>query len=649
MNTPRSDCCGYEWPADCERVERQSDRPMQQSCCIRDSVEDTERCVWHADLAETDEKMVEALADARVSEEISTQTRLYDELLDGAVLRGVQLGNIDFGSTALRGADLSGVSLRDADLSGANLYGADLSGAFLPGANLSEADLLGADLSGAVLRSADLSEAFLSRADLSETDLEGAALAGAMIESADFSGAFLKGANLLMADSGPPPGAYLGGGPLECRFSGADLGVADLSGASLWGADLSEASLQDTDLCGTDLRGADLSGASLQDADFSETALCSADLPEGFVETDLPPANLQEADLSGADLRTADLSGADLFGTDLSGASLWDADLTDANLRSADLSNVKMIEANLSNANLIGTSMEQIDLRSASLTGVAMEDTTLVDADLRHTDLNNARLYQAILENTRIGPTTDFGDRSTYEEQSDFEEDPYNDIHHLKKAEWVYRHLQSLYQGEFIPERVSHYYFRMKESQRKHAIETYDPFGEVFQHPLEYLRQNPLKQILHDRLRYLVLTADKHLMGYGQNPMRLIWATGMSILIFGLLYPFFGGISKINRGQSIDYSLTIELSSKAFGRFFQFKWIDEIITSFIFSINQFTLGVSSFGPVDVSAITGQLTQGKLEPASGSVRMLMIVENVIGAVLLTLLSIWILRRASTRLS
>lgn len=127
MSDSRSDWCGYEWPADCDRVEIQTADPIHQSCYIRDSVEDAERCVWHVDPGETDEKTVEALANARAPAEITEKTSPYTELLDGAILPGIPLnGAITFENTALQGADLTDVNLSDADLRGAGLSDADL-------------------------------------------------------------------------------------------------------------------------------------------------------------------------------------------------------------------------------------------------------------------------------------------------------------------------------------------------------------------------------------------------------------------------------------------------------------------------------------------------------------------------------------------
>lgn len=188
MNASRSDWCGYEWPADCERVDIHTDDPTHQSCCIRKPVDDAERCVWHVDPAETDEKTIDALADARVPDEIAAQTWPVGELLDGAVLRGLTLENsIVFGDTALRGTDLSG-----ADLEGAALTDADLQDATLTEAVLVGADLTDADLTRSTARWANMSESTAPNADFTDSDLLGVDFESTVLRDSMLDGAVLN-------------------------------------------------------------------------------------------------------------------------------------------------------------------------------------------------------------------------------------------------------------------------------------------------------------------------------------------------------------------------------------------------------------------------------------------------------------------------
>jgi len=93
--------------------------------------------------------------------------------LNGIILAGANLCEVDLhrtnlSGTSLKGANLSGAFLLEADLSGACLHGANLSGANLGEANLSGASLRKVDLSGANLRMTNL-----ARADLGYANLEG--------------------------------------------------------------------------------------------------------------------------------------------------------------------------------------------------------------------------------------------------------------------------------------------------------------------------------------------------------------------------------------------------------------------------------------------------------------------------------------------
>ncbi|MFP4308398.1 MAG: pentapeptide repeat-containing protein [Desulfococcaceae bacterium] len=173
----------------------------------------------------------------------------------------------------------------------------------------------------------------------------------AVLPNRDLSGLDLAEINLAFADL------------TECRFSGANLLLADFTQAHLRRADLS---------------GADLSGADLLLADFSDADLSGADLSV----SDLSGATLSGAWLTGAalpqsDLSGTNLSGADLSGADLSGAQLSRANLSGANLAQARLSHADLTGANLSGANLLLVSAYSATLRETNLTGVMVDSLTL--------------------------------------------------------------------------------------------------------------------------------------------------------------------------------------------------------------------------------------------------------------------------------
>jgi uncharacterized protein YjbI with pentapeptide repeats len=99
---------------------------------------------------------------------------LRDVTLNGFVLTGLNLDNVDF-----KGAEMNGV-----DLSGSSLNGAILTKTELEGANLSKTNLSFASLTKTKLASASLCLATLTSADLEDAILKGAYLKGAKLDMA---------------------------------------------------------------------------------------------------------------------------------------------------------------------------------------------------------------------------------------------------------------------------------------------------------------------------------------------------------------------------------------------------------------------------------------------------------------------------------
>lgn len=255
MSSSPPDRCGYIWPEDHEI----DDDPRQQSCCWREAVsENYDRCVWHVDSDEV-LKSVQALRAARAPPEIREQNSPYAELLDGADLPDVELGDkISFESVALRMCDLSNANLQEANLRKANLSDADmqqidLSSATFPEADLSCANLRyanlththfgGANLSDGDLHQANLQAANFRLSNLSDVNMEFANLSKAVFWRADLSGANLRQANLQQAYF---PSADL---------SYANLRVANLSDSTVRSVNLSEADLRDVNLTNISVDG----------------------------------------------------------------------------------------------------------------------------------------------------------------------------------------------------------------------------------------------------------------------------------------------------------------------------------------------------------------------------------------------------------
>jgi uncharacterized protein YjbI with pentapeptide repeats len=265
--------CGYTWPPDHEV----GDHPDRQSCCCRPTLDDADYCAWHVDPSDTDEKTIAALKRVRTELDIRKQNEHIAELLDGAIVAGIEISN----SISLSDVSLRDTNLRDADLIDTNLRDSDLTDANLRDADLTNADLTNADLRDADLRDADLTNANLRDADLTDANLR----------DADFTDAYLRDADLTNAD------------------------------------------LRDADLRDADLTNADLTNADLRDADLTDVDLAA-------VKNDLSDADFKYADLKGVNLREVDLTDANLRGVDLTDAILTDAKMSNIDLRNATLANI---------------------------------------------------------------------------------------------------------------------------------------------------------------------------------------------------------------------------------------------------------------------------------------------------------------------
>lgn len=281
MDEATTGLCGYTYP---EEFDAESPKgPVQQNCCVRDSLPDTVRCEYHADPEKTEHKL------KQLKDNDSTS-----DSLDGAVLPGEFVDNVNLDNVRLlRDTDLSGADLSGTNLSHANLSNADLSEAYLGYADLSEANLMSANLSEANLREADLSEVLMTGADLS-------------------------GVNMSPAPNGE--GTNLSEGNLaDTNLSGAFMKQVDLSGADLDYANLSEADLRKADLSEADLRRATLSEAILSAANLSEANLERATM----VEVNLFDANLTKITPYGARIEAVQINDGTDFYKDKKEYSRW--------------------------------------------------------------------------------------------------------------------------------------------------------------------------------------------------------------------------------------------------------------------------------------------------------------------------------------
>ena len=216
---------------------------------------------------------------------------------------------------SLQGANLRGWELGGADLSDALLNDADLSGASLRGANLSQTILRGADLTRVQAAEADFTNARMHHATLIEADLRGANLTGAELPHANLTRA--NAVNARMDETNCRKAVLKQANLSNVTFRNADLREVSFADAQLRRAKLIDADLFNTNLS-ADLRSADLRGATLQRAFAAKANLVSANLSGA----DLSEAQLQQANLTAAKLRGANLHGARLLNTVLARVDL---------------------------------------------------------------------------------------------------------------------------------------------------------------------------------------------------------------------------------------------------------------------------------------------------------------------------------------
>jgi len=300
--------------------------------------------LWRADMVDTDLRDADLtdadLRGADLTDSILHSVNLTNAYLWGANLTNVNLENANLINADLRNADLVNVKFCNANLTDANLWNTDLTDADFSDSSLANADLRGADLTEANLWGADLTNADLTGADLTDTDLRYADLTDSSLPNADLSGAQLSNTTLI----------------------GAEIPYSNMTNASLSNADLTDAFLWDIDLTAADLFKADLTNASLRNANLADTFLADADLTK---------AELRLTDLTDADLRNADLTDADLLDADLTGADLRDTNLTDTNLTGVDLTG-RLERANFTRANFFDA-----DLRGTEFYGAITTDTQI--------------------------------------------------------------------------------------------------------------------------------------------------------------------------------------------------------------------------------------------------------------------------------
>ncbi len=132
-------------------------------CCWRPTWGDTDRCIWHADVAQ------------KPSRELESAAPTVGDRLDGAIFRDVELSGSDWlAGRTVTDARFVNCNLEETDVSGADLRyshfeGVDAQSVNLRGSNLEHTEFHRTDLRGADLRGARLHYAVFDNARIAES------------------------------------------------------------------------------------------------------------------------------------------------------------------------------------------------------------------------------------------------------------------------------------------------------------------------------------------------------------------------------------------------------------------------------------------------------------------------------------------------
>lgn len=293
-----------------------------------------------------------------------------------------------------------------------------------------------------------------------------------------------------------------------------------LDGAYLPGVQFeADISFENCSLRGAVFSDATLSGISLRHATLDRATLTGVNFAH---------ATLQGASLSHARLSHADCSHADLRGVDLSHAVADHVEFTHARLANAEASH-----ADLENATLANADMSETVFDNASLVDTTIENAVLARSDLRCVSFEGSMLYGTTFADSRIDHETSFDTLCVYEHQHTIgtpDTDDTDRVSPMDKAIWTYRALQSLSRDNALREQASHYYVREHDARRRQAWTDGDYLAGVKSEGARWI------------------------MGYGERPWQVVYASLAVILTSSVLYPLavLGGLQ--TEGDLLTYT-----------------------------------------------------------------------------------------------
>lgn len=207
---------------------------------------------------------------------------------------------------------------------------------------------------------------------------------------------------------------------------------------------------------------------------------------------------------------TADLQALVDGGESLEGMQLRGADLTELNLRDTGERNT------LRDANLAKARLDRAHLHAADLRGCNLLKASLLGANLNEADLEGADMLGADFDHTRL-EQVHWGERVVQEHRADalLADGRIDDAWaQFREAEEVYRLLR-----------------RVSEDRGQ-----FENAGRFFHHEMIMRRRHtPRASLQHWVSKFVDLTC-----GYGEKPVRLVFASLVFITVFALLYGLIG-------------------------------------------------------------------------------------------------------------
>jgi uncharacterized protein YjbI with pentapeptide repeats len=399
-------------------------------------------------------------------------------------------------------------------------------------------------------------------------------------------------------------------------------------------------SLREANLSNTDLSGSYMPEVNLRYANLSDANLHNAILPDSnLFRADLSDANLENSNLKETNLSYADLSESHLISANLSGSYLGEVNLSEAVASEADFSIANLLDAKLIDA----------ELRRADMRGSLLEEANLTRAGLFDTDLRWSEFHGALLKDNQIDRNTQFGNH--YSGKLDG-----RTTENFDKAAWSLRQIQRLFEENAFPKKAREAKIERKNLRRRenwakapipspvrHVVAWEKRFVGKLKRGAKSLVSGSEEENKEDKddapkidrplevdekggfsalVSWSRLATSGFVSRYAESPRRVVGVSLLTIVAFGLLYPFFGGMetSATSSTQYAFYTTTFTVPEQ----------VETFFYNLYFSAVTFTT----------------LGYGDIQPATPATQTLASVQSFLGALLMALL-VYVFGRQSTR--